>query len=57
MSAHSDLLKGLLAKKKGTPANKKAMQEQATAMKTIAKEFRQSQVINTPITKNAPRGG
>jgi hypothetical protein len=58
MSAHTDLMKSLLAKKAGTPANRKATQEAGKALKTLSKAYKQgqNQVVVAPPAKTAARG-
>lgn len=56
---HADMLKGLLAKKKGTQSNRDATAQQRKTMIELGKQLKQSQ-NNAPtnaVMKNAPRGG
>ena len=60
MTSHVDMLKGLLAKKKGTQANRDANASAHKAMQELQKNFKASQqnVAPTPaIIKSAQRGG
>jgi hypothetical protein len=56
---HADMLKGLLAKKKGTQANREATAQQRKTMLELGKQLKQSQnnAPTTVVMKNAARGG
>ena len=60
MTSHADMLKGLLAKKKGTQAHRDASKATRNTMIELGKQLRQSQSSNAPtnaIMKSAQRGG
>ena len=60
MASHSDMLKSLLAKKKGTQANRDATAKQHKLMVDLNKNFKQAQanIAPTPaIMKSSQRGG